>query len=185
MNVCNECQGKRLCLPVKTSFSIEPRYALLVGEAMIIYARYEGTIVDIISFYKCGYREGYYCHEMLQPSNLVSDLKSINDKKYFGIISNLAENFQQAVYLRNAICHSVTCGGKDGFDVLLFQTGTIKRGRKEPLKNLNPYRNTAFDVSLLEKLTDKMSRDEQEASKYFYELRNRHNNGEMFTGEPC
>lgn len=185
MNVCNECQGKRLCLPVKANFSIEPRYALLVGEVMIIYARYEGTIVDIISFYKNGYREGYYCHEMLQPSNLVSDLKSISDKKYPGVISSLADNFQQAVYIRNAICHSVTCGGKDGFDVFLFQTGTIKRGRKEPLKNLNPYRNTTFNESLLMKLADKMSRDEQEASKYFYELRNRYNSGERFLGQPC
>lgn len=129
-----------LPLPIKVNFSIKPKYAFLVGVTQIVYARFESTIVDIIGFHKKGFRHGYYLRDQLNPSDLLHDLDEIGKPEDRAAIASIRVGFQKAVYLRNAMDHSVTCGGRDNYDVLLFQTGLQKRGRRTPLENRNPYR---------------------------------------------
>lgn len=178
-----------LQLPFKTGFSIDPSYALLLGEFQIVYARFELTIVDIIEFYKKGYRNGYYIREMLMPSNLIDDLDEVivglEDIEDNDALSRIKDGFKKSVNLRNAIDHSVMCWGPDGYDVLHFQQGPIKRGRKKPQRELNIYRGTIFDYERLLQEAKLVELARLEASNFFYSLRDRARNGEIFPGDPC
>lgn len=174
-----------LPLPIKVNFSIKPKYAFLVGVTQIVYARFESTIVDIIGFHKKGFRHGYYLRDQLNPSDLLHDLDEIGKPEDRAAIASIRVGFQKAVYLRNAMDHSVTCGGRDNYDVLLFQTGLQKRGRRTPLENRNPYRNMRFDYDVLQHEAQLMEKARQEASNFFYSLRERNRAGEQFPGDPC
>lgn len=174
-----------LPLPVKVNFSIKPKYAFLVGVTQIVYARFESTIVDIIGFHKKGFRHGYYLRDQLNPSDLLDDLEEIGSSEDRQKLDSICSGFRQAVNLRNALDHAVTCGGPDGYDVLLFQTGLQKRGRKNPSKNSNPYRDVCFDYNLLQREAQRMATAQEEASNFFYALRSRNRAGEQFPGDPC
>ena len=171
-------------LAFKPNFSIEPKYALLVGETSIIYARPESTVVDIVGFFKKGYRTGYYCHELLNPSDVLNDLKEVSeyDPQAF---EPIVQGFDRSVLLRNALAHSVPCGGEDGYDVLHFQSGLIRRGSKKPAKKANPYRNAVFSYDYLLQESKELAKVCKVASDYFYLLRARAAAGEVFPGEPC
>ena len=176
--------SEELNLPFDPGFSIEPAYALLVGETQIIYARFELTVVDIIGFHKKGYRNGYYGKEMLMPGNLISDLKTIGKPEDSEAISRILEGFKRAVELRNALDHSVPCGVPDHYDVLHFQQGSEPRGCRKP-KPLNPYHCTVFNYDRLLEEAKRMTLAYREASAFFYSLRDRTRAGEIFPGEPC
>ena len=171
-------------LPFQPGFEINSRYALLVGTTMITYSRFESTVVDIIGFYRKGYRSGYYCKEILMPRDLISDLAKIGKSEDGEDIEKILEGFRKAVNLRNAIGHSVPCGGLDGYDVLHFQQGDeLRSGRK--VKTSNPYRGRRFDYGFLLEESKKMVEAYHVASRFFYSLRDRSRKGEKFPGDPC
>lgn len=171
-------------LAFQPNFSIEPKYALLVGETNIIYARLESTVVDIVGFFRKGYRTGYYCYDLLNPSDVLKDLREVSQWDPEGF-EPVVIGFEQAVFLRNALAHSVPCAGKDGYDVLHFQTGLIRRGWNHPVKNTNPYRDTVFNYDYLLGESKKLAKACKVASDYFFQLRARAEAGEVFPGEPC
>lgn len=175
---------KDFSLPFQPGFKIDARYALLVGATVMMYARFESTVVDIIGFYEKGYRSGYYCKDMLMPSNLISDLSKIGKPEDKEDLKGILEGFREAVNLRNAISHSVPCGGPNHYDVLLFQQG-IKPRFKDNIKKPNPYLGVCFDYDLLLGKAKRMSEAYLVASKFFYALRDRVSRGEEFSGEPC
>lgn len=84
---------------------------MLVGETSIIYARLESTAVDIVGFFRKGYRTGYYCHDLLNPSDVLNDLEEVMKYDPEGLLP-VVQRFGCAVLLRNDIAHSVPCGGK-------------------------------------------------------------------------
>lgn len=176
--------SEELTLPFNPGFSIEPSYALLLGEAQIIYARFESTIVDIIGFHKKNYRTGYYCKDMLMPRDLLADLQTIGKTEDKEQLLNIREGFQKAVELRNALDHAVPCGSPDHYDVLHFPHGDELRGGRKP-KTLNSYRGSVFDYGRLLEEAKQMALAYREASAFFYSLRDRTRAGETFPGEPC
>lgn len=175
--------GKEFSLPFEPGFEINSSYALLVGMVMIIYSRFESTVVDITGFHKKGYRSGYYCREILMPRHLLSDLSGIGKSEDREVIEKVFEGFGRAVKLRNAIDHSVPCYGPDGYDVLHFQQGTVPRSGK--FKYLNPYRGKIFDYDFLLEESKQMVEDYRVAARFFDSLRDRSRKGEEFPGEPC
>lgn len=178
-----------LQLPFKPGFSIEPAYALLLGEVQIIYSRFELTIVDIICFYVKNYRNRYYIHESIMPKGLLDKLvdviKDIEKQEDGEALARIKEGFERAVDLRNAIDHSVPCWGPSDYDVLHFQQGIMRKGYKKPPKNLNIYRGVCFDYERLLQEGKLMESARREASIFFYSLRERARNGEIFPGDPC
>lgn len=175
---------EELTLPFNPGFSIEPSYALLLGEAQLIYSRFESRIVDIIGFHKKNYRTDYYCKEILMPNNLLSDLKTIGKPEDKEELLKIREGFKKAIELRNAIDHAVPCGGPDGYDVLHFPHGFELRGGRKP-KIPNSFRGTVFDYGRLLAEAKRMASSYHEASDFFYSLRYRTAEGETFPGDPC
>ena len=175
--------GSLIMNELKINFEINKNYAYLVGVAHIVYARFESTVVDIIGFYKKSYRANYYCKEMLNPSDIVKDLESITEIKDKEVLSSISKKFEQSTLLRNALSHSVPCGGSKDYDVLHFQTGLTPRNWKKPVINANPYRSKVFEYDYLSEEVQKMADSLREASKFFYQLRCRFDAGEPFEGD--
>lgn len=174
---------KEFSLPFQPGFEIDVRYALLVGATVITYSRFESTVIDIIGFYRKGYRSAYYCKEVLMPRHVISDLSEIGKPEDKENIGKVLKGFKDAVNLRNAIAHSVPCGGPT-YDVLHFQQGTKARGNPR-LEIRNSYRGACFHYDFLLEKAKRMVEAYRVASDFFYSLRDRNDKGEGFPGDPC
>ena len=172
-------------LPIKTWFSIDPKYALLVGVTQMTYARFESTVVDIIGFHKKGFRSDFYCSVQFNPSDLKRELSEIGKPSDRARIESIREAFKRAIYLRNALDHSVPYGGPDGYDALHPPRGVQKPNRKSSFPDDNPFRNTCFDYETLRREAQLMAQSVKEAEDFFYDLRARNHAGEIFPGAPC
>ena len=172
-------------LPIKTWFSIDPKYALLVGVTQMTYARFESAVVDIIGFHVKGFRSDFYCSVQFNPRDLKVKLSEIGKPSDRAKIELIQAAYQRAIYLRNALDHSVPYGGPDGYDALHPPRGVQKPNRKSNFPDGNPFRNTSFDYETLRREAQQMARSVKEAEDFFYELRARNHAGELFPGDPC
>lgn len=172
-------------LPIKTSFSIDPGYALLVGVTQMTYARFESTVVNIIGFHVKGFWDDFYCFVQFNPRDLKRKLSEIGKPSDRAKIESIQAAYQRAVHLRNALDHSVPYGGPDGYDALHPPRGVQRPNRKSGVPDDNPFRNTCFDYETLRREAQQMAQSEKEAEDFFYELRARNRAGELFPGDPC
>jgi hypothetical protein len=166
----NYLNGGKMELPVKTRIPMEIDYILLLGQTVQTYARYEGTIVELIDKYRGGFREGYYLKFSYNPAELKKELRKIYNKLPNGkeriAIDRVFNGFSNAVDVRNGLFHSSTCTSEDNQQVLLHQTGNLnpsnpsqKRGRECSC--------ICFDYATLKGLLEEMTENYYDASHLF------------------
>ncbi len=157
-------------LPVKTLIPMDIDYVLLLGQTVQTYARYEGTIVDIIDKYRDGFRTGYYLTYSYNPTELGKELKKIYDELPNGkermAVDYVYKGFSKAIDVRNALFHSSTCTSEDEQQVLLHQTGNLNPS-KPSQKRGRECSCICFDYATLKGLLEEMTENYYDASHLF------------------
>lgn len=123
-----------------------------LGLALYVFAYYEGTIIDILSFIDHEFRLEYYRKSSLTSGQLKNRFENyLSDNLEIVGLLECYENFKNSIDLRNSLIHAHPATDSDGEIILNYQTKFKKviHDYKWTFSEIDNFINTINDYEIL------------------------------------